>query len=90
MEWIKELKIGDRVLSIERYGDRIWKWESVVIKIESNYIETSYERDWKNEELLLLAKGLAPNHRTFTKQYVKNYFSPAGEINIEKIYCPVG
>ena len=83
--WIKELKIGDEVINIERNGNRIWKWKAKVIAIESNYIETTYARDWKNEELLALCKNLAPNHRTFSTQYVKNYFAPDGTINIEKI-----
>lgn len=84
-EWVKDLKVGDKVYSIERHPrlpNGSWKWESVIIKIESNYIETEYKRveyDW----LIEMTKNLAPHHRTFSKQTVKNYFGPDGSINIE-------
>ena len=80
-EWIKALNIGDKVLTLERN----FKWASVVISIELNYIETKFMRDYNNEELILLTKNLAPNHRTFSTNFVKNYFGPDGSINIEKI-----
>jgi hypothetical protein len=79
------MNVNDKVLSIERFGDLIFKWESTVIAIESNYIETTYVRDYRNEILMELCKKLAPNHRTFSKQYVRNYYAPDGSINIEEI-----
>ena len=87
-DWIKELKVGDLVYTIERHKNcpnGLWKWESTVIAIDSGYIETKYSRPmdlaWLNE----LVKQLAPNHRTFDTQYIKNYFGPDGSINIERI-----
>jgi hypothetical protein len=88
MKWIKNLKVGDEVYTIERHKNLpngSYKWKSKVIKIEPNYIETVYERDYKLEWLLDLCENLASNHRTFDTQYVKNYFSPDGVINIEEI-----
>ena len=82
-QWITDLKIGDIVYTIERHKDipgGEWKWKSVVTKIESNYIETEFERerlDWLEE----LTKKLAVHHRTYQKQFVKNYFYN-NEINI--------
>ncbi len=82
---MNDFKIGDKVFTIELNGTRTWKWESIIIAIESNYIETCYVRDKNNIEILELSKGLSPIHRTFMKQYVKNYFGKDGSINIEKI-----
>lgn len=84
MGWYKDLKIGDKVVTLEITPHKMWKWESVISKIEKGYIETKYVRDWNDLELLELCKNLAPNHRTFSEQTVKNYFGPDGSINIEK------
>lgn len=88
MEWIKNLKIGDKVITLELTRKGTWKWDSIVTKIESSYIETTYTRDWNNLELLELCKDLDNNHRTFSEQIVKNYFGADGSINIER-YSPV-
>ncbi len=78
--------IGDSVLTIERhpnYPNGIWKWESRVVAVENNYIETTYERprdlDWLKE----LVKNLDPLHRTFERTWIKNYYAPDGTINVE-------
>lgn len=80
-EWIKDLKIGDKVLTIERH----FKWVSEIITIESNYIETAYHRDRNNEEINELIIDLAKNHRSYSKLFVKNYFGIDGNINILEI-----
>lgn len=89
-DWIKELKIGDEIYTIERHikiPNGFWKWKSKVIDIQSNYIETEYRRDFKLDWLLLDCNNLAVNHRTFDRQFIKNYFNTlTGEINIEKIW----
>lgn len=85
MEWIKNLKVGDKVLTLERNVYGVWKWESEVISTANNYIETLYRRDENNEMLTELVAKLAPNHRTYMRQWVKNYFGPDGSINIEEI-----
>lgn len=80
--WVKNLKVGDKVLTIERE----FKWESTIVSLNDGYVETTYFRDHKNKELLEMCKNLIGNHRTFTQQWVKNYFSPVdGSINIEEI-----
>lgn len=91
-EWLKELKIGDKIYQVERHpsmpnGKSLWKAE--VTKIETNYIETVCERDNTLEWLLELTKKLANNHRTFNKVWTKNYYGPDGSINVEK-YFEVG
>ncbi len=60
-EWISKLKIGDIVYTIElckAYPNDKWMWESKVTKIESNYIETTFERDrdleWLKELKIIL------------------------------------
>ena len=88
-DWINNLKVGDKVYTIEKYPsipNGKWLWVSTIIIIENNYIETEFYRDtyqlWLNE----IVSTLAPNHRTFIKQTVKNYFSPIDfTINIEQI-----
>ena len=87
-DWIKNLKIGDEVITIERNGllpNGFYGWKSIVVKIETNYIETEYTRDRNLDWLNELVKKLSPIHRTFIKQTCKNYFAPDGTINIEKI-----
>ena len=87
-DWIKELKVGDLVYTIERHKncpDGLWKWKSTIIAIDECYVETTYSRSWDLKWLNDLANNLAPNHRTFDTQYIKNYFGPDGSINIEKI-----
>ena len=87
-DWISNLNVGDSVYTIERHKkipNGFWKWESKVTAIETNYIETCFERDYNLEWLLEQCKDLAPYHRTFSKQWVKNYFAPERSINIENI-----
>lgn len=83
---ISAIKVGDLVYTLEYHisiPGGMWKWDSIVTTVDTSYIETEYTRDWKLEWLTDLCKRLAPNHRTFSKQTVKNYFSPTGKINIE-------
>jgi hypothetical protein len=87
-EWISNLKVGDSVYTIERcksYPDGVWKWVSKVTVVESNYIETVFERDYNLEWLREATKNLVPYHRTYQKTTIKNYFVPDGTINIEQI-----
>jgi hypothetical protein len=81
------MKVGDEILTIEKH-DLIpggeWAWPSVVTKIENNYVETKYIRT-AEPWLIKLCEKLANNHRTFSKQTVKNYRNPVtGEINIKQ------
>ena len=87
MDWIKELKIGDNVFQIERHPtmpNGEWKWNAIVTKIESNYIETTFERDRNLEWLQELVKKLSPIHRTYQRNWIKNYDGTDGTINIER------
>lgn len=84
MDWIKDLKVGDSIFQIEKHKDitnGFCLWNAVITKIEPNFIETSWTRDWNQEWLINLCKKLAPNHRTFSPQTTKNYFNN-GNINI--------
>lgn len=85
-EWVKNLKIGDKVYQIERHPsipNGKCNWSAIVIKIENNYIETEYSRDQNVEWLKILTLKLASNHRTFGTNTQKNYFDNDGNTNIE-------
>ena len=91
MDWIKELKIGDKVFQIERHKNipnGFWKWKGFVMKIESNYIEVKYHREpvaWLEEARLEMKKKAQGNiDKTYDESWVKNYFAPDGTINIER------
>lgn len=80
------VSVGDKVWQIENCRDfpnGTWKWEAIVVKAESNYIETEYCRDRNLLWLQELVKKLSPHHRTYERTWEKNYFSPDGSINIE-------
>jgi hypothetical protein len=86
--WIKNLKVGDSVYTIDRHKNipgGSWKWKSEITIIESSYIETVYRRERGLAWLEAAILKLAPNHRTFEKTWSKNYFAPDGSINIELI-----
>jgi hypothetical protein len=85
MKWIENLKIGDKVIQLERSGKRVWKWEATVLYTSSVYVETSVVRDIYNAELAELVKRLSPIHRTYEKTFTKNYFAPDGTINLEPL-----
>lgn len=87
MSWINDLKPGDTVWQLElhhSFQDGCARWKATIVSVETNYIETVYERDYNCQWLLELCKGLAPNHRTFNKTWIKNYFAPDDSINIEQ------
>jgi hypothetical protein len=86
--WIRDLKVGDKVLTIEKGhnvpgiepnsdGLCILESVSVIIKIETNYIETefvrAYNSAWENFE------------RAYSTNCSKNYFAPDGSINIRPL-----
>lgn len=77
--WIKTLKVGDTVLTIEKWSNLMYEeWPSVITKIESSYIETEYVRQYRPEYENFL--------RAYTKNTVKNYFNPIdGTINIKPL-----
>ena len=91
-DWIKELKVGDSVWQIERHPkipDGFHKCKGVVVKIEPNYIEvkwmrepTAYIEDLRRE---MKKNSVGNMDATYNFQFTKNYFSPDGSINIEKI-----
>ena len=91
MEWIKNLSIGDKVWQLERHKlihNGYHKWKGVVTIVETNYIEVKWYRepiDWLEDLRVRMKKGSSTNiDSTYSVNYTKNYFSPAGEINIEK------
>jgi len=56
---------------------------SIIIRIESNYIETAYIRKYNPEWVIYdTEKG----NRCYKAQYVKNYFDPNGKINIKLVH----
>lgn len=85
-DWINNLKVGDTVFTLEKSynipgidpepnGLCVIKTPSIITCIASNYIETKFKRNfnlaWVNFE------------RAYKVTYVKNFFDPSGEINIE-------
>ena len=81
VNWISELRIGDEVVTVETGGKWILKNKSTVINIERMYIETSFFRELNPA----IEDGLQGNHRTYDKQFMRNYFAPDGSIGIEPI-----
>ena len=82
------MKVGDEVYTIERNPNipgGSWKWRSIIVKIESNYIETTYCRERGLDWLEAATLKLSANHRTFNKTWSKNYYGPDGSINVEKL-----
>lgn len=87
-DWIKNLKVGDKVYTIERHANMpggSYKWKSEITIIESSYIETMYRRERGLAWLEGACLKLSVIHRTFEKTWSKNYFAPDGTINIEPI-----
>ena len=88
-EWIKNLKISDKVYQIE-YHNKIpngsHSWKGIVTLIESNYIEVKWTReptDWLEDARREMKKGSSNNFdRTYFENWTKNYFDPNGKINI--------
>ena len=76
-DWIKNLKAGDSVLVIERWLKEVNKFEGTVSGVEKNYIETKHRRPLKAEWNKFF--------HAYDEITTKNYFSPAGEINIEQL-----
>jgi hypothetical protein len=91
-EWIKNLKVGDKVFQVEinkLIPTGSHKWKGVVVSIESNYIEVKSNRepiDWLEDLRVKMKKGSSNNFdSTYSTNFTKNYFAPDGMINIEKI-----
>lgn len=88
-DWIKNLKIGDDVLQVERHPNitnRVWRWKAKVYRIEPNFIETEFFRDSGEEWLVEQTKRLAVYHRTFITVWQKNYFDlKDGTIDLENV-----
>jgi hypothetical protein len=91
-DWIKNLKVGDKVFQVERnklIPTGFWKWKGVVTKIESNFIEVKYCRepvDWLEDLRVKMKKNSNSNiDSTYNDNWIKNYFAPDGTINIEQI-----
>jgi len=87
-DWIKNLKAGDKVLTIEKgiyvegiepdeNGLCILETVSTVVSVSEHCIETTFVREynpaWVNFD------------RAYKQQTVLNYVSPTGEINIKQI-----
>lgn len=74
------LKVGDTVITIERYrvkADTLieMKYLSIITKIEPNHIEVVFTRPDHLEYSKYLRWG--------SEQTTRNYFDPEGNINIE-------
>lgn len=88
---ILSLKPGDKVITVERYAVRVddevevreYEHVSEVVRVESNYVETKYERSYNPE--WHRADGSLIFERAYHMTWVKNYFDPNGEINIRSL-----
>lgn len=75
--WIKNLKVGDKVLAVERWLETVNKFEAVVSEIADGYIVTKHRRPLRGEWSHYI--------HVYNEITTKNYFSPDGEINIEQL-----
>jgi len=90
--WIS-VKVGDKVIQIERTSFGDFKHEAIVTKIDDAFIETCYCRHPYPEIIALvenlISKGkLTTYHRTWGKIWHKNYFHPKNLIDIELLSKP--
>lgn len=86
----ENLKVGDEVIQIDRTSIGDFRYKAIVVRIENNFIETTYER-YPYPEIIELVERLMKQgklsvlHRTFHKTWNKNYYDSLGNIDIELI-----
>ena len=85
-DWIKDLKVGDKVMEIEIHPslpNGRYTWMGEVTIINSAFIEVKWSREYGQDWLNNLTAGLGNNHHTYAATWTKHYFHPDDKVNIE-------